>query len=64
MTPANPRPTLRAVEPPQPPETPLERARKRYGKPFEHRVGDEFRWQSGPSVLVEWLARRTVGRKP
>jgi hypothetical protein len=48
------------VHEPQP-ETPLERARKRYGKPFGFERGTAFRWTSGPTVLTQWLQqRRTV----
>lgn len=31
-------------------------ARKRYGKPFGFEPGSRFKWDSGPTVLVRWLA--------
>jgi hypothetical protein len=49
------------VHEPQP-ETPLERARKRYGKPFGFERGTAFRWTSGPSVLTEWAAKYRAGK--
>lgn len=33
-------------------------ARQRHGKIFAHESGSTFRWQSGPSVLNQWLHER------
>jgi hypothetical protein len=54
------RPVVIACEEPR--ETPVEAARRRYGKPFAHERGAEFKWQSGPTVLAQWLAERIAAR--
>jgi hypothetical protein len=62
MTGARTRIRLHAVVHEPQPETPLERARKRYGKTFGHESGSTFKWSSGPTVLRDWLAKRVAGK--
>lgn len=44
----------------QPSREALQAARARYGRPFAHERGSDFRWTSGPTVLNRWLAARTM----
>lgn len=44
----------------EPSREPVQAARARYGRPFAHERGSEFRWTSGPTVLNRWLAQRMV----
>ena len=44
-------------------ESPLDVARRRYGKPFAHERGSRFVWGGGPTVLSQWLAERTLQRQ-
>ena len=46
------------------PETPLERAHRRHGKPFGFgsHVNSGFRWERNPSVLTNWLMERKARR--
>ena len=34
------------------------KARLRHGKPFAHEPGAAFKWNSGPTVLTNWLHQR------
>ena len=43
-------------------ETPIEVARRRYGKPFAFEPGAKFEWKSGPTVLAAWLMKRRLGK--
>lgn len=36
-------------------ESPLESAKRIYGKPWAFERGSKFEWKSGPSVLNRWL---------
>ena len=49
------------AEPPK--ETPLQAARRRYGKPFAFEVGAQFKWTSGATVLDKWKAKRFLARE-
>lgn len=41
-------------------ETKLEAAKRRYGdRPFGHEPGTAFRWAPNPTVLTDWLSKRT-----
>lgn len=42
------------------PENKVAEARRKYGQPFAHERGSDFRWQSGPTVLKEWL--KSIGK--
>jgi hypothetical protein len=56
------KPMLRIVTPPPPEnafETAVDVARKRAGGAFGYERKD-FEWKSGPTVLTQWLAERTV----
>ena len=44
-------------------ETPLQAARRRYGKPFAFEAGVEFSWNSGATVLDKWKAKRFLARE-
>lgn len=41
-------------------ETPVQAAKRRYGKPFAFERGAKFEWKSGPSVLDQWLFKRRM----
>ena len=38
--------------------TKVQEARERHGKPFGTEPGTDFKWQSGPTILNEWLHGR------
>lgn len=44
-------------------ESPIEAARRRYGKPFAFERGVPFTWKSGPTVLTNWLAKKIAERE-
>ena len=39
-------------------ETQLERARRRFGRPFAHETGSDYRTRPAPYVLDSWLRGR------
>lgn len=41
----------------------LKRARAKFGRPFGHEPGTDFKWQSGPTVLTRWLHDRLEEKK-
>lgn len=40
------------------PETPMQRARRRHGKPFAHEPGSDYKARPAPYVLESWLRGR------
>lgn len=52
------KPAIRQIKPRQPPETKLERARRRHGKPFAFESGTTWTPRETP-LLTEWMATRT-----
>ena len=39
-------------------ETPVERARRRFGRPFAHETGSTYQRRPAPYVLDSWLRSR------
>lgn len=44
-------------------DDPVARARDRFGRPFAHEAGSNFRYQSGPTILPRWAAERQLKKQ-